>query len=188
MASPLRRILDSLSHLDDRVTAMQRREDARRADSLAKAREIEERRDYRRQMRNQTEMADLQAVADDALSPWNIRAPAPSATDDRRSYQLRLARLAARQLPPGDELRSIDLGGCDDGVLRHFVPDIFKACKEAVNRADTLAPGQMREVKETTAGKADITRFVGSESFVKAMQPPARRVTQFCRKDGSMRD
>jgi hypothetical protein len=96
--------------------------------------------------------------------------------------------LAAAQLPPGHELRSVNLSALDDDVLDIFTPRIFRACKDAVTDTSTLPEGGMREVKERTAGAADITRFVGSESFVKAMQPPARRVTQFCRKDGSMRD
>jgi hypothetical protein len=179
----MRRILDALEHTSDRLAAMQAREERARADSLAKAREIEERQRYKRQQINQSEMVDLQAIADDALAPWSIRAPAPSADDTRRSYKIRLLDLAAKQLPPGDPLRRSDLRLLGNDVLDIFAPQIFEACKNAVHRVDTLAPGQEREIKTEKDGRRFST-FVSQKSFVVDMQPEARRVTSFADRDG----
>jgi hypothetical protein len=185
--STMQRILDSLEHANARLDALQRREDRARADSEARAAESAERARYRQQMRDHDRMIDLQSRADDALAPWSIRAPQPSSSDDVRSYRLRLARIAARQLPPGHELRRIDLSICDDDFGDVVVPQIFNACRDAVNRVDTLAPGQMREIKEEKHGRRFST-FVGAESFVKSMMPEARRVVQFAKRDGTFRE
>jgi hypothetical protein len=187
MATRLERILDSLENLNSRIDRLQEREAARRADSEARAAEIEERRRYRRQQENQVSMSDLQSRADDALGVWNVRAPSPSADDTRRSYRLRLLSLASRRLPPGDELRRVDLRLLGNDAIDIFEPKIFAACKDAVHRVDTLAVGEMREIRDKRLG-SDISTFVGERSFVVDMQANNRRVTQFAKRDGSFRE
>jgi hypothetical protein len=174
------KIADSLDHLGQRLDRVERRERARN-DAL------EAERRYRRQMSNQAANADLQGRADDALEPWGIRAPAPSAEDTRRSYRLRLGRLCQAQLPPGDELRRLDLSAAPSDVLDIFEPRIFQACKDAVHRVDTLAPGQEREIRVEKDGRR-FSSFVAEKSFVIDMQPEARRVTQFAKRDGTFRE
>jgi hypothetical protein len=176
----LLKIADSLDHLGRRLERIGSREQERND-------RLEAERRYRRQMANQAAMADLQSRADDALEPWGIRAPSPSAEDTRRSYRLRLLGLAARQLPPSDDLRGLDLGAVGSDVLDIFEPKIFRACKDAVHRVDTLAPGQEREIKVEKDGRR-FSSFVAERSFVVDMQPEARRVTQFARKDGTFRE
>jgi hypothetical protein len=183
----MQRILAALEHTSDRLAAMQAREERARADSLARARVTEERVRYSRQQANQAEMVDLQAIADDALAPWSIRAPAPSADDTRRSYKIRLLDLAAKQLPPGDPLRRGDLRLLGNDVLDIFAPQIFEACKNAVNRTDTLAPGQEREIRQEKDGRR-FSSFVSERSFVVGMMPEARRVVQFAKRDGTFRE
>jgi hypothetical protein len=178
--------LDSLTDLNSRIDRMAAREAQRRADSERAARQLHERQRYQRQQQNQAAMADLQSRADDALSPWSIRAPSPSAEDDERSYRLRLMKLAASQLPPEHELR-FSFGSLSDHALSVFEPRVLQACRDAVSDASTLPEGRMREVKEDRDGRR-FSSFVGAESFVKSMMPEARRVTAFCRRDGSFRD
>jgi hypothetical protein len=80
-------------------------------------------------------------------------------------------------------LRRSDLRLLGNDVLDIFAPQIFEACKHAVHRVDTLAPGQEREIKTEKDGRRFST-FVSQKSFVVDMQPAARRVTSFADKDG----
>jgi hypothetical protein len=103
-------------------------------------------------------------------------------------YRLRLGRLAKRQLPPGHELRSINLGSCPDAVLDVFLPKIFRACKEAVTRPDTVPDGEMREIRARDPVGRDIRTFIGKKSFVVDMMPEARQVLKWARQDGTFRE
>lgn len=182
--SQARRVANSAAHLYERLEAKRRELETAKAAERARAQDIEERRRYRAQMRNQADMAELQSRADAALSGWNIRAPAPSADDDERSYRLRLLHLCERQLPVGHELRNLNLGACESSVIAKFEPMIFAACASAVADSATVPEGEMRRVKEQIAG-AEHTRFIGKKSFVVDMQPASSRVTGWAQRDGN---
>jgi hypothetical protein len=126
-----------------------------------------------------------QIIADEALQPWNRRAPPPRIDESRHEYRCRLARIAARYLPPDHELKNARLDECEPSVARIFFPKIMAEVKSAVDSSDTVPNGQLRQIDRLDATGRKITTFVGRESFVKAMQAPSKRVTQFARLNGT---
>jgi hypothetical protein len=182
------KIADSLEALGRRIDRAERRERERNEGLQRRQREQTQRAEYDDQMRRQGRFVETQAIYDDALSGWGGRAPAPSAYETERGYRLRLLDLCTQKLPPGHDLKNLRLELCDDAVISAFEPQILAETKRVLNDAASVPAGETRAVRERTAGAADVTRFVGSESFVKSMMPEARRVIRFCDRNGGFRD
>jgi hypothetical protein len=127
-------------------------------------------------------------ACDSALEPWSRTAPAPRTDESRANYRRRLCTLACSFLPPGSDLKDLGLERCDDSVVDVFFPQILAAARDAVRCTDTVPYGSLREVARVDSSGRKIVDFVGPESFVKSMGRENRRVMQFCRRDGTMRE
>jgi hypothetical protein len=127
-------------------------------------------------------------LCDDALEPWSRTAPAPRTGESRGDYRRRLCALAAGFLPVDHRLKNVGIERCDDDVVDIFFPEILAETKAAVRCIDTVPLGQLREVTRYDSAGRKFTDFVGPESFVRTMGSENRRVVQFARRDGTLRD
>jgi hypothetical protein len=160
-----------------------------RAAKLLQQLEEQNNRDaYHARMRREEQKTEDRIACDSALEPWSRTAPAPKSGETRADYRRRLCALAAGFLPPDHRLKDVGIERCDADVVDIFFPEILAATKDAVRCVDTVPYGSLREVVRHDSSGRKITDFVGAESFVKSMGRENRRVTQFCRRDGTLRD
>jgi hypothetical protein len=124
---------------------------------------------------------------DNALSPWDMRAPAPVLGEPITEYRAKLAILAKKQLPPDHQLRKVQYRRMDTAIFDNFEPDLLQAVSRAAYDASTVPPGQFRKVVEADTNGMKMVRWVGPESFVKAMGRPGRRVLSFNTTNGPMK-
>jgi hypothetical protein len=120
-----------------------------------------------------------QERADNALAPWDIRAPGPVLGEDINKYRRDLAVKLKRLLPEDHKLRKIPYRRMDDAVLANFEPLLYKAVYDMAHDASSVPPGEMRKVIEMDQGGTRITKWIGQEHFVREMTRPGRRVTSF---------
>jgi hypothetical protein len=136
---------------------------------------------------------EAQSRADSAFQNWGRRAPSARMGESLAHYKRRLARIGAREyLSPDHELKfALDDVSCDTPSERRFIHSFFepimKAIEQAVYDASSVSKNRLREVNRLDSSGRRITNFVG-ESFVKALGAENRRVTQFARQDGTLRD
>jgi hypothetical protein len=65
-------------------------------------------------------------------------------------------------------------------ALRVLEPQLLQACVVEANNPVHVPTGELRKVEELDEfGKLKTIRWIGQESFVKAMGRPGRRVTSF---------
>ena len=130
----------------------------------------------------------FQQRADDALSTWGVRAPAPVFNDDPgygERYRRDLVYLAKKRLPEDHELRKFQVKHCPREVFEVVEPQIFAACKATGTSNDSVAPGTMRMVESRDPQNGQrIINFYGQESFVKEFTRPGRRVVSFLTSHG----
>jgi hypothetical protein len=169
--------LDELHH---RLAAAEERERRERRDARARA-------DAAAHLRSREHLLDLQATArhyqaraDDALQPWNMRAPQFVIGESIDDYRRRLAKLAQRQLPDDHPFRNTKLSRLDDETFAPIEKDIYTDVKRIGASNDSVAAGQMREVESINPenGQRTIT-FLGTRSFVHDLKAPVRRVLGF---------
>jgi hypothetical protein len=120
-----------------------------------------------------------QERADNALMPWDIRAPAPVLGEDAATYRRDLAVKLKRMLPENHKLRKVQYRGLDDQTLGVFEPQLFKAVRDAANDPSTVPPGQYRRVVEINQGGTKIVNWIGPRSFTDEFTRPGRRVVSF---------
>ena len=134
---------------------------------------------YDQQIRQQQSARIYQERYDNALAPWDIRAPAPvlgqSVGEYRRESLIKIKKL----LPENHELRNITIRKLPDDVLDNFEPQYLQACRTEAYNPRTVPAGQFRKVTELDSNGQKIVKFVGPESFVKQMGRPGRRVVIF---------
>jgi hypothetical protein len=118
-------------------------------------------------LRSQHSARALQERADNALSPWGIRAPAPVLGQTYDEYRRKLAIMCKRQLPDKHELRRVQVRQLSADALAVFEPQIYDACKSAAYNADSVPDGQMRRVEEIDGNGLKIVKFIGQHSFVR---------------------
>jgi len=121
---------------------------------------------------------------DNALSPWDQRAPAPVLGEDIDVYRRNALLKMKRLLPDDHELRNIQIRKMPTDVLNVFEPQILQACKAEAYNASSVPPGEMRRVVEVDSNGMKIVKWIGQESFVKDMGRPGRRVTSFRTSQG----
>ena len=121
----------------------------------------------------------IQERADEALMPWDIRAPAPVLGESFDSYRRNVAVKLKQLLPKNHELRKVQFRRMDDYVLANFEPQLYKAVRDAAHDPSTVPPGQFRRVVEIDQGGTKMVKWIGQESFVKDFTRPGRRVTSF---------
>jgi hypothetical protein len=112
-----------------------------------------------------------------------IRAPEPSAGEDINHFRARSLNLFKRTfLPPAHDyyVGYHALSKADTNAFNNFEQECLKACRTEANNPRHVPPGELRKIEERDEyGQLKTVRFVGQESFVKAMTRPGRRVVSF---------
>jgi hypothetical protein len=120
-----------------------------------------------------------QERADNALMPWDVRAPAPVLGEDIATYRRNLAIKLKRLLPPTHKLHKVQYRRMDDAVLTNFEPMLYQAVHDIAYDPKSVPEGRMRKVIEVDQGGTKITKWIGQEHFVREFTRPGRRVTSF---------
>jgi hypothetical protein len=130
-------------------------------------------------LRQEQALREFQVRADDALSTWGVRAPAPvcdGSLEYSDRYRRKLARMARDHLPPNHQFH---ITGIDRNmpmeILAKHEPDIFRACKEFGTSNDSAPEGQMRMVTTVDPHNGlKINTFYGRRSFIEDFKAPVR--------------
>ena len=123
----------------------------------------------------------FQAFYDDTLRKVGMRAPQPVLGETVNHYRRETLRNLKRTfLPQNHDLYQVQFRQLPADVLQVFEPQLLSAVvTEAYNPAH-VPPGELRKIEEYDEyGKVRTIRFIGQESFVKAMGRPGRRVKSF---------
>jgi hypothetical protein len=88
----------------------------------------------------------FQERADNALQPWDLRAPHPVLGEDIATYRRDLAVKLKRQLPEGHELRKVQYRRLDDATLSAFEPQLYRAVAAEAHNPNTVPRGEFRRV------------------------------------------
>ena len=122
----------------------------------------------------------FQERADNALSPWDIRAPAPVLGEDISKYRRDLAVKLKRLLPEAHQLRKVQYRRLDDAILSAFEPDLYRAVHDIAYDRDSVPEGETRRVVSIDSNNGmKIVSFIGNHSFVRDFTRPGRRVVGF---------
>ena len=122
---------------------------------------------------------------EDALAPWNIRAPAPVLGQDPGDYRRDLAVRAKKLLPDGHKFRNAQYRRLDESAMNAMEPQLLEAVKKEARNPNTVVPGQFRLVPEIDPQNGlKINTFVGPESFIKQFARSGRRVLCFNTSNG----
>jgi hypothetical protein len=121
-----------------------------------------------------------QSYYDNALRAVGMRAPQPilgQSPDDYRRETLRLIKRAF--LPQNQKFYGMQMRGLPSGdVLNNFEPEIVAAAIKEARNSNNVPPGELRKIEKFDhLGRVKQVDFIGSESFVKQMGVPGRRVT-----------
>jgi hypothetical protein len=171
-----------------RAVTEARAQHERAARLIAELEAANRRDEYHAKIRREEQKTADRIACDSALEPWSRTAPAPKTGESRADYRRRLCRLAAGFLPVDHNLKELGIERCDDDVVDIFFPQILQATKAAVRDVDTVPYGTLRAVNRVDDAGRKITDFVGPESFVKGLAQENRRVVQFCKRDGTLRE
>jgi hypothetical protein len=140
------------------------------------------------------EMADacrqFQAMYDTVLcQPLGVAPPTPKVGQDVMEYRTEACRAFKRTyLPPAHESYKVNYRGLVDdpktlGILeRKLLADCLVEAKNPAH----VPKGQFREIVTTGPDGMKIHKFIGQESFVKAMGRQNRRVVSFNTDRGPM--
>ena len=127
-------------------------------------------------MERQARFASFQSRADEALEPFDVRAPAPVAGESARDYAIRVLELAQSYIPPSNPLSNVRLRLLDNEILNTFRPQIFKAVADAALSPESVPEGEMRQrvqVDPNTGHKQRV--WIGEQSFVVDMGAQNRK-------------
>ena len=120
-----------------------------------------------------------QERADNALAPWDIRAPAPVLGEDIAKYRRDLAVKLKRLLPEAHQLRKVQYRRLDDAILSAFEPDLYRAVHDIAYDRDSVPEGETRRVVSIDSNGMKVVSYVGNRSFVRDFTIPGRRVVGF---------
>ncbi len=120
-----------------------------------------------------------QERADNALQPWDIRAPHPVLGEDIAKYRRDLAVKLKKQLPEGHKLRQVQYRRLDDTTLDVFEPQLYHAVRAEAHNPSTVPPGEFRRVVKIDSNGMKMVEWIGQVSFIKEFTRPGRRVTSF---------
>jgi hypothetical protein len=120
-----------------------------------------------------------QERADNALAPWDVRAPAPVLGQRIDAYRRDLCVKLKKMLPEGHEFKNVQYRALNDSALDALEPQLLRAVHAEAHNPATVPPGEFRRVVETDQGGTRIVKFIGQESFVKQFTRSGRRVVSF---------
>jgi hypothetical protein len=139
---------------------------------------IVEHMNYEQMQRMQSSARMYQERFDDALSPWDRRAPAPtlgqSVNDYRRETLVQMKKL----LPPNHKLR-IPVRDLRSDALNVIEPQICRAVRAEAHNPATVPPGEFRKVIKVDDNGMKMVEWIGQRSFVDQFTRPGRRVVSF---------
>src|SRR6266540_466242 len=123
----------------------------------------------------------FQAFYDDTLRKVGMRAPQPTLGQTCNDYRRETLRNLKRTfLPQNHDLYQVQFRQLKADALQILEPQLLNACVVEANNPAHVPPGELRKVEELDEyGKLKTIRWIGQESFVKAMGRPGRRVVKF---------
>ena len=123
----------------------------------------------------------LQARYDDVLSPWGVRARAPTLGEDPREYQRDLAVRAKKQLPDGHPLRGVQFRGLRADAFAALEPQLLAAVRDSAMRPDAVPQGTIERREKTDSNGFKAVHWLGTHSFIKDLPcyREGRKVTSF---------
>jgi hypothetical protein len=122
-----------------------------------------------------------QEFYDNTLRKIGMRAPQPTLGQTVNNYRRETLRTLKRTfLPEVHELYKVQFRGLPADILNPFEAQLLSACVVEANNPAHVPAGELRKVEELDEfGKLKTIRWIGQESFVKAMGRPGRRVKSF---------
>ena len=123
----------------------------------------------------------FQEYYDDTLRKVGMRAPQPTLGQTVNDYRRETLRTIKRTfLPQNHPLYAVQMRQLKADALGVLEPQVLEAAVTEANNPVHVEPGQLRKVEELDEyGKLKTIKWIGPESFVKAMGRPGRRVTSF---------
>jgi hypothetical protein len=123
----------------------------------------------------------FQAYYDETLRKVGMRAPQPTLGQTVNDYRRETLRTLKRTfLPQVHELYKVNFRGLPADVLNPFEAQLLSAVVVEANNPIHVPVGELRKIEELDEyGKLKTIKWIGQESFVKAMGRPGRRVTSF---------
>jgi hypothetical protein len=134
--------------------------------------EIEEERAHA--LRVQRALRTIQERADDAFSPWDMRARGPTLGEDPDRYRRDLLVQAKKLLPGDNELRHVQVRQLPSSALGQFEDLIYPAARAEAYKSSSVAPGDMRKVVEIDGNGMKIIKWIGQRSFTDQFLQPGR--------------
>jgi hypothetical protein len=123
----------------------------------------------------------FQEYYDDTLRKVGMRAPQPTLGQTVNDYRRETLRTIKQTfLPQSHPLYKVQMRALKADALAALEPQVLTACVAEANNPCHVEPGQLRKVEELDEyGKLKTIKWIGQESFVKAMGRPGRRVKSF---------
>src|SRR5262249_37498146 len=123
----------------------------------------------------------FQEYYDNALRKIGLRAPQPTLGQTVNDYRRETLRTIKRTfLPQNHPLYQVQMRALKADALGALEPQVLQAAITEANNPCHVEPGQLRKIEEIDPyGQVKTIRWVGPESFVKAMSRPGRRVKSF---------
>jgi len=123
----------------------------------------------------------FQEYYDDTLRKVGMRAPQPTLGQTVNDYRRETLRTIKRTfLPQAHPLYAVQMRALKADALGALEPQVLQAAVIEANNPCHVAPGELRKVEELDDfGKLKTIKWIGQESFVKAMGRPGRRVKSF---------
>jgi hypothetical protein len=123
----------------------------------------------------------FQEYYDDALRKVGMRAPQPTLGQTVNDYRRETLRTIKRTfLPQNHPLYQVQMRGLKADALQALEPQVLQAAVVEANNPVHVEPGQLRKIEEIDPyGQVKTIKWIGRESFVRAMGRPGRRVVSF---------
>jgi hypothetical protein len=123
----------------------------------------------------------FQAYYDETLRKVGMRAPEPVLNQTVNDYRRETLRNLKRTfLPQNHDLYQVQFRQLKADALGVLEPQLLNACVVETNNPQHVPVGELRKIEELDEyGKLKTIRWIGQESFVKAMGRPGRRVKSF---------
>jgi len=123
----------------------------------------------------------FQEYFDETLRKVGMRAPQPVLGTTVNDYRREVLRTIKQTfLPQSHPLYGVQMRGLRADALAAIEPQVLQAAVKEANNPCHVEPGELRKVEEIDQyGQVKTIKFIGRESFVKAMGRPVRRVTSF---------
>jgi hypothetical protein len=123
----------------------------------------------------------FQEYYDDTLRKVGMRAPQPTLGQTVNDYRRETLRTIKRTfLPQNHPLYQVQMRALKADALGALEPQVLEAAVVEANNPIHVTPGELRKVEELDDyGKLKTIKWIGQESFVRAMGRPGRRVVSF---------